>query len=167
VDCRCTSITTGAPVELQVHLEMPGAALECQVHLASAYLKQGAPAIPRAHLWTAGGRWTSITPGASSECQGHSGRRQGLDLWISAAAQWVLLVAPQNGTPAGAGWWCFPRLRLCAAGCLARFKARSRRCAPKSAARSAGLHLYQILKFAKFTKLKAAMFVDLSLRSSC
>jgi hypothetical protein len=37
------------------YMEMPGAPLECQVHLASAYLKQGAPAIPKAHLWTAGG----------------------------------------------------------------------------------------------------------------
>jgi hypothetical protein len=62
----------------QAHLEMPGAPFECQVHLSFAYLKQGAP-VDR--------RWTSVTPGASFEYQGHPGRRQGLDLWISAAAQ--------------------------------------------------------------------------------
>jgi hypothetical protein len=34
--------------------EFPGAPGDSQVHLASAYLKQGAPAIPRVHLLTAG-----------------------------------------------------------------------------------------------------------------
>jgi hypothetical protein len=38
----------------QAHLAMPGAPGGPQVHLASAYLKQGAPAIHRVHLWTAG-----------------------------------------------------------------------------------------------------------------
>jgi hypothetical protein len=43
-----------------------------QAHLGSAYLKQGAPAIPRAHLWTAGApRYKPCKqrqPGAPLEC---------------------------------------------------------------------------------------------------
>jgi hypothetical protein len=61
---------------------MPGAPLECQVHLASAYLKQGAPAIPRAHpcgpqmdfdnarriLGIPGAPWAEAGPGSLGLC---------------------------------------------------------------------------------------------------
>jgi hypothetical protein len=171
VNCRCTSITPGAPVKIA---GAPGdgrcaLALECQVHLPGIRVfetgrtchSQGAP-VDR--------RWTSITPGASFEYQGHPGRRQGLglDLWISLRSRSVSSQSVGSGGArprgaakqhprAGAGWWYFLRLRLALLG-VSPFR---------PAAKSAGLHLYQVLnKFAKFVK-QLWLFVELPLRSSC
>jgi hypothetical protein len=78
VDCRCTSITPGAPVKIagapgdaRCALGMPGAPGIRAFETGRTCHSQGAP-VDR--------RWISITPGASLEYQGHHGRRQGLGL---------------------------------------------------------------------------------------
>ena len=85
VDCRCTSITPGAPVKIagapgdaRCALGMPGAPGIRAFETGRTCHSQGAP-VDRG--------WISITTGASLEYQGHHGRRQGLGLWISAASQ--------------------------------------------------------------------------------
>jgi hypothetical protein len=83
-------------VELQVHLEMPGARALGMPGPPGIRLFQAGQHLPFPGQ-TCGRRCTSITPGTSLGCQGHPWWRPGLALWRPAAARWVHLAAPQIG----------------------------------------------------------------------
>jgi hypothetical protein len=153
VDCRCTSITPGAPVKIagapgdaRCALGMPGAPGIRVFDTGRTCHSQGAP-VDR--------RWTSITPGASLEYQEHPGRREGLDLWISAAAQWEWGCSSRRrktAPPHGCRVVVFPSPAPCAAGRLALSAGALEEIPPQKSAARVWVYLYQILNFDKFAK---------------